>query len=126
MKHIALHNASAPSTLDDAQRAYARDLLDPWIAKNEDPRLVGRLRYGYRFDGPAVLFFESLPDITHRTRWLDLDIAKFRYTKRTGQWSLYCMLRDLRWHAYEPLPTSDDLGELVAEMNRDPTGIFFG
>ena len=114
------------STLDDVLQSRARLLLDPWVAKNEDPRLVGRLKYGYRFEGPAVVFFDSSPGLDDHSHWIENDIAKFRYTKRTGLWSLYCQFSDLKWRAYEPLPISDDLAELVEEMERDPTAIFFG
>jgi hypothetical protein len=126
VKRNVASQSPTKSTLDEQLQARARDLLDPWVAKIDDPRLVGRLRYGYRFEGPAVAFFESSPGLDDRSKWIDIEIAKFRFTKRTGVWSLYCMFRDLKWRAYEPLPTSADLGELVEEMDRDPTGIFFG
>jgi len=126
MKGQSESKAPARTTLDEVLQSRARRLLDPWVAKNEHPRLVGRLRYGYRFDGPAVVFFESSPGLEDRSAWIEHDIAKFRYTKRTGLWSLYCQFRDLKWRAYEPLPLSDDLAELVEEMERDPTAIFFG
>ncbi|MCA2988947.1 MAG: DUF3024 domain-containing protein [Gemmatimonas sp.] len=84
-----------------------------------------KLQNGYRFEGPAVIFFERRPHFQTR-KWLEEYIAKFRYTKRTGLWSLSCQFRDLKWRAYEPLPASDDLAELVEELERDPTCIFFG
>jgi hypothetical protein len=115
-----------PSTLGAEQRERARSLLEPLLRINDDPRLRGKLRYGYRFEGPAVVYFESLPGLGRRSSWIDHDIAKFRFTKRTGLWSLYCQFSDLKWRAYEPLPASDDLAELVEEMQRDPTCIFHG
>ena len=118
----------APSrcTLSLVQVERAERLLQPFLDKNEDPRLRVRLRYGRRCEGPALIFFESSPGIGKRSQWIDHDIAKFRYTKRTGLWSLYCQFRDLKWRAYEPLPHSEDLAELLEEMERDPTAIFFG
>ena len=118
--------APAPSTLPELQQAQVRALFEPLCVPHPDPKIASKLRYGYRFDGPAVVYFESRPDWTGRPGWLDHDIAKFRFTKRTGLWSLFCQFSDLKWHAYEPLPYSPSLAELVAEVERDPTCIFFG
>jgi hypothetical protein len=113
------------STLSDAQQARVRSLLEPLCTPHADPKVRAKLQYGYRFEGPAVVFFERRPHF-ETGEWAEEDIAKFRYTKRTGLWSLSCQFRDLKWRAYEPLPFSDDLAELVEELERDPTCIFFG
>jgi hypothetical protein len=113
------------STLSDIHVARARALLAPLCAPHRDPSVNARLRYGYRFEGPAVVFFESRPHFI-TGEWFDHDIAKFRFTKTTGLWSLYCRFSDLKWRGYEPLPVSADLADLVAEVQRDPTCIFFG
>jgi len=115
-----------PSTLSDIQLAQVRALFDPICLPHPDPKISSKLRYGYGLDRLAVIYFESRPNWTDRSKWMDHNIAKFRFTKRTGLWSLYCMFRDLKWRAYEPLPCSHNLGELLAEVKRDPTGIFFG
>ena len=118
--------ATRPSTLPDLQLARVRQLFEPLCVPHPDPKISSKLRYGYRLDGPAVVFFESRPDWTGRPGWIDHDIAKFRFTKRTGLWSLFCQFSDLKWRGYEPCPHSDDLAELVEEMERDPTCIFYG
>lgn len=83
-------------------------------------------RYGYRCEGLAVVYFESLPGLRRGGPWVEHDIAKPRYAKRSALWSRYGQLSELRWQRYSPLPYSDDLAELVEEMQRDPTSIFFG
>jgi Protein of unknown function (DUF3024) len=40
-------------------------------------------------------------------------------------WALYWRDRNLRFHAYD-LPPSRAVDDLLAEINRDPTGIFWG
>lgn len=116
----------ARSTLSELQLAQVRTLFDPLCAAHPDPRISSQLRFGYRFEGPAVVYFESRPDWRGGPGWMDHDIAKFRFTKRTGLWSLYCQFSDLKWHGYEPLPHAASLAVLIAEVERDPTCIFFG
>jgi hypothetical protein len=38
---------------------------------------------------------------------------------------LYRMRRDLKWHRYEPLPLAGRFDILLAEVERDPTRIFW-
>ncbi|MCC6318520.1 MAG: DUF3024 domain-containing protein [Gemmatimonadaceae bacterium] len=114
------------STLSDLQLARVRTLFDPRCTPHPDPRIASQLRHAYRLEGPAVIYFESRPDWRGGPEWMVHDIAKFRFTKSTGQWSLYCQFRDLKWHGYEPLPHHASLAVLLAEVERDPTCIFFG
>jgi len=112
--------------LSGLQVALVGHLFDPLCGPHPEPRVSDQLRHGYRFEGAAVVFLESRPSFRDPTTWRDHDIAEFRFTKTTGQWSLYCQFRDRTWRAYAPLSTSKVLGELLTEMRRDPTAIFFG
>ena len=52
-------------------------------------------------------------------------MAKFRYNARRGSWTLYWSDRNLRWHSYEGLEDCRDFLELLREVEKDPTGIFW-
>lgn len=58
-----------------------------------------------------------------RTRF---PIARLRYTKATGLWSMYWRDRNLRLHAYDRVPATASIEDLLAEVDRDPTAIFWG
>ena len=53
-------------------------------------------------------------------------IARLRYTKSTGLWSLYWLDRDLRFHEYDRVPATASVEDLLVEIDRDPTSIFWG
>jgi Protein of unknown function (DUF3024) len=55
-----------------------------------------------------------------------LPIARLRYTKGTGQWSLYWRDRHLRFHAYDRIALSPHIDDLLQEIDRDPAAIFWG
>jgi DUF3024 family protein len=57
-----------------------------------------------------------------RTR---LAIARFRYDPDSGRWALDWRDRNQRWHPYD-LKTTGALGELLAEVDADPTSVFWG
>jgi hypothetical protein len=114
------------STLPDVQRVIAERLLTPLCAPHADPAVNAKLRIGFRLEGNAVILFESRPRFRNPSEWHEGPVAKFKFQKNIQRWLLYCMFRDLKWHAYEPLPEADELGRLVAEVRADPTGIFWG
>ena len=58
--------------------------------------------------------------------WTTSGIARFRYQPRLGTWSLYWCDRHGGWHLCDLVQASPDVGPLIAEVERDPTGIFWG
>jgi DUF3024 family protein len=60
------------------------------------------------------------------SEWTRFPIARLRYTKGTRLWSLYWRDRNLKFHEYDRVPASASVEELLAEVNRDPTAIFWG
>jgi hypothetical protein len=58
--------------------------------------------------------------------WSRFPIARLRYTKATRLWSLYWRDRNQRFHEYDRVPATESVEELLAEVDRDPTSIFWG
>jgi Protein of unknown function (DUF3024) len=58
--------------------------------------------------------------------WTRFPIARPHFTKATRQWSLYWRDRNLRFHEYDLVPPSQSVEDLLAEVDRDPTAIFWG
>lgn len=58
--------------------------------------------------------------------WTRFPIVRLRYTKAHRRWSLYWRDRNLRFHAYDRVPPSARVEDLLVEIDRDPTGIFWG
>jgi hypothetical protein len=57
--------------------------------------------------------------------WFEVPVARLRFTRSRG-WELYWPDRDSSFHLYEAVVPTDDVRRLLAEIDRDPTGIFFG
>ena len=58
--------------------------------------------------------------------WTRFPIARLRYTKATKLWSLYWRDRHLRFHVYDRLAPSARIEDLLQEIDRDQTAIFWG
>jgi hypothetical protein len=55
-----------------------------------------------------------------------MGIAKFRYFRSRATWTLYWMRADLKWHLFEPVAPTNDLGALVEVVDENRYGAFFG
>lgn len=58
--------------------------------------------------------------------WARFPIARLRYVKSTGRSSLYWRDRNLRFHAYDLAAPTPSVEDLLAELDRDATAIFWG
>lgn len=112
--------------LSDTQRAQAAKLLDPICQGADRPGVREQLRVGYRIEGSSVVLFESRVRYDNHAEWLEHPVAKFTYVASIERWRLFCVFRDLKWHGYQPRPEASTLAALVDEVQRDPTGIFWG
>lgn len=86
------------------------------------------VRLEYRALQSAVTIVERRapwrPD--YGPEWSSLKIAQLRYDSGSSAWVLYWRNRNERWFPYSRVPASRDVGPLLAEVDADPTGIFWG
>ena len=85
-----------------------------------------QLRVVYEIEGHSVSLFEERPPWDGKGEWTRMGVARFRLFRSRGEWQLYWMRRDLRWHPYEPDEAATDLASLVAVVEADEYGAFFG
>ena len=57
--------------------------------------------------------------------WTSFPVARLRYAADKS-WTLYWRDRNLRFHIYDLLAPSNQVEDLLTEIDRDPTGIFWG
>ena len=53
-------------------------------------------------------------------------VARLKYVAARAEWSLYWRDRNERWRSYDAAPASRSTEPLLAELDRDPSGIFWG
>jgi len=58
--------------------------------------------------------------------WIIQPVARLRYTKMNRRWTLYWPDRNSRFHIYQQLDPSPRVADLLAEIDADPTAIFWG
>lgn len=102
-----------------------------WLeARNSDlpERAQGLIRYELDVTERTVTILECRPPWRpdFGPEWTRFPVARLRYTKTRGEWSLYWRDRNLKFHEYDLAPPTPHVEDLIAEIERDPTSIFWG
>jgi Protein of unknown function (DUF3024) len=84
------------------------------------------LDFGYRIEGQSVEIFEIRPDWRDRSIKRETPVAKATYVRSSNRWKVYWLRSDLKWHRYEPSGEVRSLAQVLAVVDRDEFGCFFG
>ncbi|HLM05147.1 MAG TPA: DUF3024 domain-containing protein [Blastococcus sp.] len=99
-----------------------------WCADRVPAAAQNRVRIECEVSGRDVTIVERhAPYGPHPgSEWTTSPSARLRYLKSRGVWRLYWPGSDERWHEYIDLPFARTVDELLDEIDRDPTALFWG
>lgn len=91
-------------------------------------RVAHVVRLEIEVDGRSVTILECRPPWTPDIgpAWTRFPIARLRFTASRSEWTLYWRDRNLGFHRYLRIDPSRDVAVLLAEIEADPTAIFWG
>lgn len=115
-----------PSALPPLTRQAIDARLNRYCEERIPEHVRDQIRLLFKVRGLSVTLYESRPLWNDPSQWADQKIAQFRYDLETGAWTLYCADRNGRWHRYTQQAPSKELDDLLQEIERDSTGIFWG
>ena len=110
----------------EIERARIEKAVGGLCKRRAVPELRSQLALEFRIKGHDVTVFERRPHWDGTPGYTESGVAKFKFSRSTGMWRLLWQRADLKWHSYEPLSSSGDLSELVAEVDEDSHGCVFG
>lgn len=123
-------------SLPSEVREAAEQRLGIFCERRIPPHIQDQVRLDFGFRGRSATLYELRPPLLPETQgsipesWIRIPVAQFRYDPKTRRWSLYCADRNSRWHPYGEYggstTSSPKLDVLLAEVDDDPTGIFWG
>ncbi len=118
----------APTALPELVRRRAEADLAAYCPTRLPPAVSAEVRLESEFRGNTATLLEVRPPWKSGTPplpWTRSPIAQFRHDFATGRWSLYWPDRNGRWHIDDGTEPGD-LEALLAAVDRDPTGIYWG
>ncbi len=108
-------------------KALVAKKLDVFLAKRVPPHVADKIRLSYSFRGNSVTIWEHHPPwMKTVTEWTSSAAAQLRYTPKAETWMLYWRDRNAKWHEDEGLAPVKSIDRVLAELDRDPTGIYWG
>lgn len=109
-----------------ALKASVDQELAAYCEKKIPERVKDQLRLVRAWDGNMVALIEQRPRWNDPSTWLDRPIAQFRYHPTSDDWTIYWRDQHQRWHIYKEHSGSRAFFRLLAEVDQDPTHIFWG
>lgn len=112
--------------LSDIELKRIEKVVGEFCRRRSPDEFKDKLSIGYKMAGHEVLIYERRPKWDDPQNFIELPVAKLRYTRTTNVWHLYWQRANMRWVAYEPYAQDRDIGALVRVIDRDEYGCFFG
>lgn len=97
-----------------------------WCRDRVPDDLRDQVKVEVEVDARHLTIVECRPPWDGLGDWTRLPVARLRFTKRTGLWSLYWRDRNERFHLYDRIAASESVEVLLAEVEQDPTALFWG
>jgi hypothetical protein len=123
----AFYRTQAMALPELVRRAALRQ-VEPFCMDRVPAQHRDEIRVEFTLRGNAITIVERRPPwrADFGEEWSSLKIAQLRYRPGTGLWSLLWRNRNERWFMYPNIEPSHDVAPLLAEIDADPTGIFWG
>jgi hypothetical protein len=107
-------------------REAAVSLVERYCDESVPPEARSEMRIEHTVRGNAITIVERRPPWSELAgpEWSTTKVAQLRY--EAGLWTLYCSDGSGRWWLYDDADPAPDVGPLLAAIDEDPTGIFWG
>ena len=115
--------------------ALPRDVHEPTVTRVArfcvecvPPEARAELRVEHSVRGNAITIVERRPPWSELVgpEWTSMTVARLRYDPSERTWTLYCADRNERRWPYDFVQPSGNIEDLLAAVDEDPTGIFWG
>ncbi len=110
--------------ISEIERSRAESRLRAYCKGRTKPEIRHQLEIVYRLEGLFGYVSERRPDWRDKTIFRNHDVAKFRFSVTTREWTLFWRERNLKWHRFEDCAPSADLADLLGIVGEHP--IFHG
>jgi len=112
--------------LPEFTKQLVESKLSSYCERRVPPHIRDRVKLAFKIRGKSVTLFEQRPVYWEKSKWIDIPVAQFRFNPSRSLWTLYCADRNSKWHEYLLTEPTRDFDVLLIEVEKDPTGIFWG
>lgn len=103
------------------------EVMENFLEKRRPPEhLREQIDLGYRLKGQSIEIFETHLNYALPGQIEETPIAKVTFVRSKNVWKVFWMRANLKWYAYDPMPTVKDLNHFTQLVDEDNHGCFFG
>lgn len=113
-------------TIPNAILNNAEKILSSYCDKKIPLGIRDKLELVYSVTGNSIILYERRPHFLQNNKKHDSPVAKIKFINKWRNWELYYMNRNLRWCKYWDYVPKKRFSTILKEIDRDPTGIFWG
>lgn len=114
--------------LPELVRRSAESSVGAFSERRIPPHVRDQIKLEFTVRGDSITIVERRPpwraDIG--PDWSTMKIAQLRFDAGSGTWSLWWSDRNERWHRVPDLDATPDIDQLLAVIDDDPAGAFWG
>ncbi|MGI8774087.1 MAG: DUF3024 domain-containing protein [Actinomycetota bacterium] len=113
-------------SLPELVRRNVERAVGRYCEERVPPHVRDKIRMEHEIRGNSVTIVERRPPWREDVgpEWSRLTVAQLRYEEE--KWALYWSDRNGKWHFYDVFDPTPDLSAALAEIDDDPTAIFWG
>jgi len=112
--------------MDDQIKQKVSEIVGRFCENRVPPHARDQVKMFYRIRGNDVIIFESRPYWRDTSIWTELPIAKIKFLPNDKDWQLFWQRANGRWHQYPDFSPTNNLNELITEIDIDPHHVFWG
>lgn len=111
-----------PAALEECLRS-----VGAFVEKRRPPpHIRDKLDINANITGSEVILAEVRPRFDDPTQIREGPFARAKWIGTQCVWRLDWLRGNLKWHRYDPMPEAGTMAEVLAEVDRDRHGCFFG
>lgn len=112
--------------LSEFEKKRIEKIFTVYCEKKIPPDIRDQIRIEFQIRGDEVSLFEKRPVWDDPSRWTSMKIARFKKDHKAATWLLFWADRNDRWKPCPPPPYHRDIENLLAEVEKNEMGAFWG
>jgi hypothetical protein len=103
------------------------EVMENFISRNRPKEDIRhKVDLAYRIEDQSIIIYEIRPEWNKSEGIQHIDIAKTTFVKVRGEWKVYWLRADLKWHSYDPKPYVKSLKAFIKLVEDDAYSCFWG
>jgi hypothetical protein len=115
-------------TFTELETARVRKAVGAFVEQRRPPpQLRQKVDLAFRISGQSVEIFEVRQSFGGAPgEKVELPVAKATFVRPARRWRVFWLRQDMKWHGYKPVPDVPTIEEIIALVDEDRNGCFFG